>query len=217
MFSAVVTEGDFSVREFRGSGRVDIRSAVDPLSLQADPGRKARFKDALASAVQKATTGVFTHDVEASVVWFVDEARRYQTHLVADLDNVIKPILDAVTGADGIMIDDNQIQSIRASWMTPGPGVGFDVRFAALREEDHLSREGLSFVEFGTDRCYMVPQAPRSVQVALVRGYRAALSAYQQLLDEGIPASAARSVLPSGRPFPRARLGGFEVLHHTAF
>ncbi|MFE4965664.1 RusA family crossover junction endodeoxyribonuclease [Streptomyces sp. NPDC056660] len=217
MSSSVVTEGDFDVQEFRDHGRVDIRSAVDPISLQADPVRKASFKEALGSAVQKATTGVFTHDVEASLVWFIEESRRYQTHLVADLDNVLKPILDAVTGADGIMIDDNQIQSIRASWMTPVSQTGFELQFAALTGDDYLSREGLTFVEFSADRCHILPQVARSVQVDLVRGYRAALEAYQKLLDEGISESVARSVLPLVRPFPRARLGKFEVRHHTDF
>lgn len=50
--------------------------------------------------------------------------------LVADLDIVMKPILDAVTGPDGVLIDDNQIHSIKASWMTPGAhGPGFRSTF----------------------------------------------------------------------------------------
>ncbi|MEV0172134.1 RusA family crossover junction endodeoxyribonuclease [Streptomyces sp. NPDC050803] len=217
MSSSVVTQGDFDVQEFHDYGRVEIRSTVDPISLQADPARKASFKNALASAVQKATIGVFTHDVEVSLEWFIEESRRHQTHLVADLDNVLKPILDAVTGIDGIMIDDNQIQSIHASWMTPGPQTGFELKFAGLMGDNYISREGLTFVEFSADRCYILPQAARSVQVDLVRGYRAALATYQQLLHEGISESAARSVLPLVRPFPRARLGKFEVLHHANF
>ncbi|MFE7595807.1 RusA family crossover junction endodeoxyribonuclease [Streptomyces sp. NPDC057494] len=217
MSISVATAGDFDVQEFRDHGRVDIHSAIDPISLQADPLRKAGFKEALASAVQKATVGVFTHDVEVSLVWFVEESRRYQTHLVADLDNVMKPILDAVTGANGIMIDDNQIQSIHASWMTPGPPSGFELRFTALMRDEYVNREGISFVEFSADRCYILPGAERSVHSDLVEGYRKALATYGQMLDEGIPESVARNVLPLARPFPRARLGCFQVLHHTAF
>ncbi|MFC8956181.1 RusA family crossover junction endodeoxyribonuclease [Streptomyces sp. NPDC057101] len=217
MSSSVVTEDDFEVREFRGHGRVDILSAVDPVSLQAGPVRKAGFKDALASAVRTATTGVFTHDVEVSLVWYIEESRRYQTHLVADIDNVLKPILDAVTGLDGIMIDDNQVQSIRASWMTPGPRAGFELQFTALRADDYLSREGLSFVEFGADRCYLLPRAERSVQAVIVRAYREALAGHRHMLDTGISEDVARSVLPSVRPFPRARLGQFEVRRQKDF
>ena len=217
MSSSVVTERDFVVEEFRDYGRVEIRSAVDPISLQADPARKAGFKAALGSAVQKATTGVFTHDVEVSLVWLIEESRRYQTHLVADLDNVMKPILDAVTGADGIMIDDNQIQSIDASWMTPAGRTGFELKFTSLMADDFASREGLSFVEFSADRCYLLPQMDRSAQVALVRGYRQALEEYRRMLAAGIAEGAARSVLPLVRPFPRARLGKFTVFPHADF
>ncbi|MCQ4208339.1 RusA family crossover junction endodeoxyribonuclease [Streptomyces longispororuber] len=217
MSSSVVTQGDFDVQEFRSHGRVDIRSTVDPISLQASPVRKAEFKAALGSAVQKATRGIFTHDVEVTLVWFLEESRRYQTHLVADLDNVLKPILDAVTGPVGIMIDDNQIQSIRASWMTPGPPTGFELQFAALMGDDYQDREGLSFVEFSADRCYSLPQAEPSVQASLVRAYGAGLAEYRKMLDAGVSESEARMVLPIARPFPRARLGKFEVAHHTDF
>jgi len=209
--------GDFEVREFRDQGRVQIYSAVDPVSLQASPVRKAAFRSALGSAVQSGTTGVFTHDVEVSLVWFIEESRRYQTHLVADLDNVLKPILDAVTGADSIMIDDNQVQSIRASWMTPGPRTGFELDLTALMMDDYVLRQGLSFVEFNSDRCHLLPQADRAAQVAIVQAHREALTSYQRMLDAGIVESVARMVLPLTRPFPRARLGAFEVRHHTEF
>ncbi|WP_160159944.1 RusA family crossover junction endodeoxyribonuclease [Streptomyces sp. SLBN-31] len=212
-----MTERDFVVREFRDYGRVEIRSAVDPVSLQADPARKAGFKAALGAAVQRATTGVFTHDVEVNLVWLIEESRRYQTHLVADLDNVMKPILDAVTGADGIMIDDNQIQSIDASWMTPAGQTGFELKFTALMRDDYVSREGLSFVEFSADRCYLLPRMDRSAQVALVSRYRQALEGYRRMLDAGIAEGVARNVLPLVRPFPRARLGRFKVLPHADF
>lgn len=105
-----MTEAAFRVEEFYDAGRVDILSTVDPITLQADPARKRAFKDALGTAVQRATKGIFTHDVEVTLIWSVEEARRYQAHIVADLDNVMKPILDAVTGPDGVLIDDNQIQ-----------------------------------------------------------------------------------------------------------
>ncbi|ALV36088.1 hypothetical protein AS200_31620 [Streptomyces sp. CdTB01] len=215
VFSSVVSARDFVVREFRDHGRVEIRSAVDPVSLQADPARKAGFKAALGAAVRETTTGVFTHDVEVTLVWLIEESRRHQTHLVADLDNVMKPILDAVTGAEGIMIDDNQIQSIDASWVTPAGQTGFDLKFTALTSDDYVSREGLSFVEFSTDRCYLLPQMERPAQVALADGYRRAWAAYRHMLASGIAESAARSVLPTGRPFPRARLGRFKVIHHA--
>lgn len=208
----------FSVSERYDQARVEIRSAADPVSLQSGTSRKASFRSSLSRAISRGTRGVFTHDVEVTLVWFIEESQRYQTHRVADLDNVLKLILDAATGPAGILIDDNQVQSIRASWMTPGSlGPGIYIRFEALIADEIMGRGGLAFVEFSPDRCYLLPKAPEVLQTEIVRSYRTATSAYEQLIAGGEPACSAQRVLPLARPFPRARLGGFSVRHHADF
>ena len=137
---------------------------------------------------------------------------------VADLDNVLKLILDAATGPNGILVDDNQIQSIRASWMTPGSlGPGIRVTFEALMVDEFLARGGLTFVEFSPDRCYMLPGCAEDDQRGIVSSYRTSVSAYERLVAAGIHPDAARRVLPIPRPFPRARLGKFTVRHQAEF
>ncbi|KRF24371.1 hypothetical protein ASG95_07355 [Phycicoccus sp. Soil803] len=197
---------------------MEIQSTVDPLSLQASAERKAEFRATLGDAVRDASRGIFVHDVEVTLTWYIEEARRYQTHLVADLDNVMKPILDAVTGPDGVLIDDNQIQSIKASWMTPGAaGTGFYLAFDSLLKDDYIEREGLAFVEFSADRCYILPGALSGHETQFVSAYRARVEAYRAMLSEGIIEVAAQSVFPIARPFPRARLGRFRVRHESDF
>lgn len=211
---------DFFVREFYDVPRVEIRGAIDPLSLQADGARKKAFKTALSTAVRDATVGVHTHDVEVTLTWFIEESRRYQTHLVADLDNVMKPILDAVTGPDGVLIDDNQVQSIKACWMTPGiNGPGFELCFEPLLTDDYIKRAGLSFVEFSRDRCYPLHGALVEADSAnsAVSAWRRALRLYSELQANGVPASDARAVLPAMRPFPLARLSLYTVRHESEF
>lgn len=209
---------DFNVEEQYDLARVHIRARIDPISLQADAKRKRAFRGALSQAVRSATKGVFVHDVEVRLVWYVDEKRRYQTHLIADLDNVMKPVLDAVTGPDGVLIDDNQIQSIRASWMTPGsPGPGFDLTFEALMSSDYVKRQGLRFVEFSADRCYVLPGAVIGHEDLVVDGYRRLVDAFRRQLAAGVVEDVARTVLPIARPFPRARLARFSVHHEQEF
>lgn len=197
---------------------VHITGNMNPLSLQASSARKREFKDSLREAVRAATVGVYTHDVEVTLIWYISESLRYQTHLVADLDNVMKPILDAVTGPDGVLVDDNQIQSIRASWMDVGSPVGgFDLTFNALNPDDYTRRTGLSFVEFAPDRCYMLPGIPDEHVSAFVHSYRILLDLYEQRRGAGLAEEVARTVLPIARPFPRARLGRFVVRHEREF
>lgn len=216
---AAPTRSDFRVAEYYDVPKVEIRSAIDPLSLQASGERKKAFQAALGEAVREATVGVFTHDVEATLIWYIEEARRYQTHIVADLDNVMKPILDAITGADGVLVDDNQIQSIKASWVTPGAfGSGFELSLGPLMRSDYVKREGLSFVEFAADRCYMLHGSLGEEAAALmVSGWRRMVRTYGDLVSRGIPEPDARYILPMLRPFPRARLGRFRVRHEREF
>jgi hypothetical protein len=124
---------DFAVQEWYDAGRVEIRGAVDPISLQAAGERKAKFQESLSKAVAASTTGVYTGDVEVTIRWFISQKRRYGTHIVADLDNVIKPLLDAVAGPDGLMMDDNQVQSLQVTWLDPaGPDLRFDMSLQPL-------------------------------------------------------------------------------------
>lgn len=89
---------DFVVSEYYDAASVKILSTRDPLSLQASAARKASLKADVATVVAAGTTGVFTGDVEVTIEWFVSQQIRYGTHMVADLDNIVKPLLDAVTG-----------------------------------------------------------------------------------------------------------------------
>jgi Holliday junction resolvase RusA-like endonuclease len=216
------TDADFLVKEFPEASKVEVRGSVDPISLQADPRRKRAYQAALGRSVTNATTRIYTHDVEVTLIWFIEDSRRYQTHLVADLDNVVKPLLDAVTGPDGLLVDDNQVQSLKVMWMTPGTlGTGFELAFQPLSPDDYLPRTGISFVEFSVDRCYMLPgglgEHESEILSAIVSAHRHKLATYHDLVSRGLAEDVAQGILPIGRPFPRARLGRFEVRHEREF
>lgn len=203
---------DFVVSEYYDAASVKIVSTRDPLSLQASAARKASLKQDLAIAVAAATTGVFTGDVEVTIEWFVSPQVRYGTHMVADLDNIVKPLLDAVTGPDGVMIDDNQVQSLRVSWLDPsGPNMKFRLTLQALSPDEYLRREGLFFVEFSSERCFPVFWRSPEVVGEIVQVVNMGLQLRQELLAAGKAASNADLVLPVQRFFPRSRLGRFTV------
>lgn len=118
-----MSESPFEVSEWIGAGRVIIESSIPPVSLQATSARKREFKALLSEAIGKNTTTHFVHDVKVEFTWKIEEQRRYETHIVADLDNLLKPLLDAATGPTGVLIDDNQVQQIGASWINLGSHV----------------------------------------------------------------------------------------------
>lgn len=192
-------------------------SPLTPLSLQARRTRLSELKAALSSAIAEATTFLMTHDVEVSLTWFVTEEERYQSHTAADLDNVLKPLIDSAVGPSGVMVDDNQVQSIRAYWMTPGSlGSGFELEFQSLIPQDVVTRDGTAFVEFERDRCFILPGHPEAWP-ALVEGYRQLLAGQEELRSMGAADDVARGLNPVARPWhsQRVRLQGFKLFHHT--
>lgn len=171
------------------------------------------------SALAVGSDFLFVHDVEVTLEWFATERHRYQSHVAADLDNVLKPLIDAATGPDGVMIDDNQVQSIKASWLTPGPlGEGFMLRFEARNPEDAVARDGTAFVEFTTDTCYLLPGEARERWPLVVKGYKNLVSTKRMLRRFGVGDEVVEALSPTSRPWhsQRLRMQGFPVHHHTA-
>src|SRR5450631_1948406 len=87
-----------------------------PVSVQAAAESKRRFKDAM-RAITKTAEFLLSGDVELRVEWYISETERYETDRAPDIDNIRKPLIDAVVGPDGLVIDDNQIQHVSCSWM----------------------------------------------------------------------------------------------------
>ena len=208
----------FLVEELVGSAQMRVSTQVDPPSLQASGTVKNLYRAALSAAVSANTTRFFDHDVSVTLTWFVSERRRYRTSSIADLDNVLKPTIDALVGPQGVLFDDNQVQSIQASWrvgMRQGEK-GFDLKVEALRLDEAVPRGG-RFVEIKHDLCYYVPAMPAEHERIFID--RLVTMAYERerFVAKGFLEDALWELTPLARPFPRARLSRFKVLRPDQF
>lgn len=61
---------------------------------------------------------VISDSVTIEMTWYLNAVERQETDKVGDLDNITKPLLDSLTGENGILIDDAQIGSIHTYWMS---------------------------------------------------------------------------------------------------
>lgn len=198
---------------FGVTSAVRIESTIDPVSLQADSERKAKFMAALAAAVKKSSDRIFIGDVKAEITWFISEERRYHTHIVADIDNIIKPLFDAITGPSGILIDDNQVQQFGASWEDAKPGdLKFTMAVEALSPYQFILRENIEFVDFGRPYgCMLIGNMPTDARLDTLKSVTSRIRAQQALIDAGIAKEVARMGMPAQRFFPAARLSRFKV------
>lgn len=95
---------------------VIVQLPVAPVSLQASRAQKEVITNAIRSAI--ADHGfILTNDVKISIEWLVNEQRRYETDAAPDVDNIIKPIIDALCGPQGVLVDDCQVQFVSCHWI----------------------------------------------------------------------------------------------------
>lgn len=198
----------FAVRENKSPAFLEVVGYVPPLSLQASKARKRPYMAALRKAVKDASSLVFLGDVKVEIDWYIDQHRRYSTNKVADIDNIVKPLLDSVSGEGGVLIDDGQVQAIDVRWLDKNQiKEDFRFRIEPLPFEFVGKRSGLRFAQFAPARCYPVPGEidPVTATFMLVQ-IKDALDAAEFLRDLEIIPAVAGMHLPVQRFFPSSRL-----------
>lgn len=158
----------------------------------------------LAAAVVEATDIVRLCDVKVEIDWYVDSWVRYATSRVANIDNIVKPILDAVSGVNGIIADDGQVQAVDVRWIDKlGIKQDFRLRVDPLSNADiAYQRQSLRFAEFGPSLCFPVPGNFTATQVSLWLGSVTHLvDARQQAIDRGASEYELQRMSPIQRFF----------------
>lgn len=56
--------------------------------------------------------------IQIEIHWFLNAVEKQETDKVGDLDNITKPLIDVLSGIDGLLIDDSQINSIHSTWVS---------------------------------------------------------------------------------------------------
>ncbi len=196
-------------------GQLVIEIEKPPVSLQAKSTRKNELKDFVVNKLKDARY-FLSGDVKISIDWYVHEQKRYETSSSADIDNIIKPLLDSLCGPQGIIIDDNQVQSITCSWMDcydyENEKLIIDVGFLP---SDFIPKNGLFFVNVYGDLYMPLWESwDKKTQNQLVDSLKERLLLrHQMLLKSGIDYydSRAKNMMPVQRVFHKGRLNGFTL------
>jgi Holliday junction resolvase RusA-like endonuclease len=191
-------------------GEIEFHLHVPPVSQQA----KAIDKQQIVSLVRSYTRPLqylLDDDVTVDIEWLVHEKSRWETDASADVDNIVKPLLDGLCGPEGILIDDCQISSLSSTWF----GWIRDDHRVTIRikyDPDHFFlKDGLVFVRLQGALCYPVPKEVRQKGLTLWLAWlKTALTSRKELEQITGDYYPARHLLPRGF-FHRTRLRGFPV------
>lgn len=181
-----------------------------PVSLQANSAKRTEFKNHIISLVQNAKY-LLSGDIKVFIEWHVHEQKRYETSSSADVDNIIKPLLDALTGPKGIMIDDSQVQTISCNWIDSySYAIERIVVNVEYSPDEFLPKEGLVFVKV-QEHLYMPfsENLPEDSMMSKLDIFEKMFSLRNELIEKGNDYYSAKMVMSVQRVFHKGRLGGF--------
>jgi Holliday junction resolvase RusA-like endonuclease len=189
-----------------GELRVVVQGA--PVSLQANRDAKLALTRAVRhelAAAQYILTGEVSMDVE----WMIHERVRYETDIAPDVDNVLKPIADALAGPAGVIIDDCQVQAVSCRWIDWAATSQMLTVSVRYRPDEWLPKPDLAFVHMGHSLYMPVCESSPSEGAALVLStWQMMFASRAKLLEAGWDYSQAQGVMPVQRPFHKSRIAG---------
>lgn len=193
-------------------GEIVFEVERSPVSLQSKSAKKREFKEFVSSIVKEAGF-LLSGDVKIIIEWRVTEQHRYENSSAYDVDNIVKPLLDSMSGPDGILVDDNQVQSIECYWtdIFRDPDEKLIVTMKYVSDE-WLPKDGLEFIVFENNLCLPIwSNLKNEHQKMFIERYRAGLDFKDKALRDGVDYTYAKLVMPIQRVFHKGRLEGFKV------
>lgn len=193
-------------------GRIDFRVDVEPVSLQSKAFARKAFDGALRDVLHQFDF-VIDSQVILTVDWYGVPRVRWQTDRYPDLDNWLKPLIDAFVGADRLLVDDSLVRSVQLTWhegMVEASSIHVRLDF----DGDHtLAKESLRYAQFAAGLCFPMPSdMPTEAVAALVDMCRSTLTALENLEALEVDSVHTWPLLANGW-IHRSRLGpGFSVV-----
>lgn len=152
-------------------------------------------------------------EIVLNITWLLPAKQRYETDAKSDLDNCIKPIIDAFAGPCGFFIDDCQLRGLYICWRHIESGderLVFDFEFQG---DQYVLKEDLVFVQLERALCVPVslnwPLTARVMWAAMLMTSQKRKGILESL---GVNYPVVAGFLGGSQPFHRTRVNGFRVL-----
>ncbi len=104
-----------------------------PVPYSAGSSRKLNFQKAIQSQLKN--RWLYSNEIQLEIVLHVDVQTTLESDETADLDNYAKSILDGLKGANGVFIDDTQVQTLTISWLDGYRDPSFTVSIKSSPDE----------------------------------------------------------------------------------
>lgn len=201
-------------RSFLEEGQIVLCLPIKPVSLQAN----RKKKEVVTSEIQNITSKLsflLVGDVQIGIQWQIHEQERYESDSSADVDNILKPILDALSGSNGVLINDCQVQAVSCHWIDwDRDDQQITIRIEMFGNDEWLLKDGLVFAHMGKGLCYPIVLTEIDPQWTLdiLESLEEMLIRREELLAKGASYYRARGIMSVQRVFHISRVQEFNVV-----
>jgi Holliday junction resolvase RusA-like endonuclease len=188
-----------------------------PASVQS----KKAVRDAYLKSIRdqlKDNKYLLTGEIMLDIIWLVSAKHRYETDAKSDIDNCIKPIIDAFTGPDGLFVDDCQLRGLYICWRHIESGeerLVFEFKFQG---DQYSVKKELGFVQLEEGLCSPVnldwSTEHRKIWAKVLDEGRLTKDKLEAL---GAPYLSVSGFLAGNQPFHRSRVTEFPILSLEEF
>lgn len=194
--------------------QVDLRFELEPVSVQSSRKRKEAFAEVMRESL-RTYQFMIVDDVQLLVHWITTEQSRYESDRKADIDNILKPLIDSLTGPQGLIVDDTLIQSLHCSWLGHVPDKDIlEVRISSVKSESiseiAFERGSLVFVEVDKHLYFPIDDSlPSEFRTNILQLMDKRIHTRDEIRTLTDSYHAAQSVMPLQRLFHRSRIVRF--------
>ena len=201
-----------SIKSPAESGNIIFNIEVKPVSSQSTRTKKDVVTNAI-RAVTKPLEYLLSGDIVVEIEWLINEDERYESDKNPDVDNIIKPILDALSGPQGVIIDDCQVQFISCHWLSRFGGkecVNLTIKYDP---ECWYKKANLIFVHLHKALCMPLrgDLPPKQLNLML-DAFEQQILARDRILAEGGTDYMAKGVMSLQRFFHKTKINNFKVI-----
>lgn len=198
-------------------GEIEIVIPGAPVSVQSTK----KVRDAYLATIKNELSNfrfLLTGQIILDVTWLVPAKSRYETDAKADIDNCLKPIIDAFTGPDGLFIDDCQLKGLYICWrhiVSEDERLHFKFKFDPMQ---WCERDDLAFIRLERGLCCPVNLSwPKRIRECWVEAVRTGEQIKEQLEHLGVSYLQLASMVGGNQPFHITRTSGFPLLSPDTF
>lgn len=133
-------------------GVVDFTVREKPVSSQNKNQAKVNFKNRIRK-ITSTSEFIITNTCWVHIDYYCSNFHRLKNPGVYDMDNIIKPIIDGLTGAKGIIIDDVLFDRVSVNWIDTGLNDHFEINIE-YPNLLYVKKEDLIFVKSENGWCF---------------------------------------------------------------